>query len=102
MNVTVDVNQSFNNMRLIVTVGLANYPAGYFFGYLQKNNGTLIDEQTQVTIGTKQTMKWNNNETWLRVATQTMKWKNKGTILHDHAQVNIGTKQTIKRNNNET
>merc|ERR1711920_1155901 len=28
------VATSFNNMRLIVTVGWAIYPAGYFFGYL--------------------------------------------------------------------
>merc|ERR1712050_724415 len=28
------VASSFNNMRLIVTVGWAIYPAGYFFGYL--------------------------------------------------------------------
>jgi bacteriorhodopsin len=29
------VKSSFNNMRLIVTLGWAIYPAGYFFGYLQ-------------------------------------------------------------------
>merc|ERR1711972_980936 len=28
------VASSFNNMRLIVTVGWAIYPAGYYFGYL--------------------------------------------------------------------
>jgi len=28
------VSTSFNNMRMIVTVGWAIYPAGYFFGYL--------------------------------------------------------------------
>jgi bacteriorhodopsin len=28
------VQTSFNNMRMIVTVGWAIYPAGYFFGYL--------------------------------------------------------------------
>merc|ERR1712119_189748 len=28
------VKTSFNNMRLIVTVGWAIYPAGYLFGYL--------------------------------------------------------------------
>merc|ERR1711862_114991 len=28
------IASSFNNMRLIVTVGWAIYPAGYFFGYL--------------------------------------------------------------------
>merc|ERR1711862_595043 len=28
------VTTSFNNMRLIVTVGWAIYPAGYLFGYL--------------------------------------------------------------------
>merc|ERR1712056_135849 len=28
------VATSFNNMRMIVTVGWAIYPAGYFFGYL--------------------------------------------------------------------
>ena len=28
------VASSFNNMRLIVTIGWAIYPAGYFFGYL--------------------------------------------------------------------
>merc|ERR1712117_810985 len=37
-SVSGDVNEyvksSFNNMRLIVTVGWAIYPAGYFFGYL--------------------------------------------------------------------
>jgi bacteriorhodopsin len=29
------VKTSFNNMRLIVTIGWAIYPAGYFFGHLQ-------------------------------------------------------------------
>jgi bacteriorhodopsin len=29
------VNSSFNTMRLIVTVGWAIYPAGYYFGYLK-------------------------------------------------------------------
>merc|ERR1712205_65098 len=29
-----EVATSFNNMRLIVTVGWAIYPAGYLFGYM--------------------------------------------------------------------
>merc|ERR1712036_212280 len=32
--VNVYVKSSFSTMRLIVTVGWAIYPAGYFFGYL--------------------------------------------------------------------
>merc|ERR1711990_1214422 len=31
---SAEVATSFNNMRLIVTVGWAIYPAGYLFGYL--------------------------------------------------------------------
>merc|ERR1712187_816118 len=33
--VNEDVKQSFNTMRLIVTVGWSIYPLGYFFGYLK-------------------------------------------------------------------
>merc|ERR1711862_439788 len=33
-NVSEAVKQSFNNMRLIVSLGWSIYPAGYFFGFL--------------------------------------------------------------------
>merc|ERR1712134_232967 len=33
-DVSTHVATSFNNMRMIVTVGWAIYPAGYLFGYL--------------------------------------------------------------------
>merc|ERR1712076_139591 len=39
------VKTSFNNMRLIVTVGWAIYPAGYLFGYLL---GTVDDTMLNV------------------------------------------------------
>jgi len=40
------VATSFNNMRLIVTVGWSIYPAGYLFGYLL---GSVSDTQLNVT-----------------------------------------------------
>jgi len=40
------VATSFNNMRLIVTVGWSIYPLGYFFGYLL---GSVSDESLNVT-----------------------------------------------------
>jgi sensory rhodopsin len=41
------VKQSFNNMRIIVTLGWAIYPAGYYFG--QINNSAAAAEALNVT-----------------------------------------------------
>ena len=40
------VKTSFNNMRLIVTLGWSIYPLGYYFGYLL---GSVSDESLNVT-----------------------------------------------------
>jgi len=40
------VATSFNNMRLIVTIGWSIYPLGYFFGYLL---GSVSDESLNIT-----------------------------------------------------
>merc|ERR550537_1897947 len=39
------VSTSFQNMRLIVTVGWSIYPLGYFFGYLR---GDVSDESLNI------------------------------------------------------
>merc|ERR1712099_227912 len=36
-NVSEAVKQSFNNMRIIVSLGWATYPAGYFLGQVNKS-----------------------------------------------------------------
>jgi len=41
-----NVATSFNNMRLIVTIGWSIYPLGYFFGYLL---GSVSDESLNIT-----------------------------------------------------
>merc|ERR1712097_205685 len=38
-NVSEAVKQSFNNMRLIVSLGWAIYPAGYFLGQINNSDG---------------------------------------------------------------
>merc|ERR1712224_10630 len=38
-NVSGAVKQSFNNMRIIVSLGWAIYPAGYFLGQINNSDG---------------------------------------------------------------
>merc|ERR1712039_104772 len=46
-NVSEAVQQSFNNMRVIVSLGWAIYPAGYFLG--QVNNSASAAQALNVT-----------------------------------------------------
>merc|ERR1712224_1127477 len=46
-NVSEAVKQSFNNMRIIVSLGWAIYPAGYFLG--QINNSAAAAQALNVT-----------------------------------------------------